>query len=86
MKRIIAVILCCVLCALLLSGCIKEGEQMFGGNAGRMVVVKIINGYEYIVEDSETGILYYMTRTSHGVGITPLFDKNGNVQSSEKYR
>ena len=91
MKKKIALILILCIIAAILCGCSKVSYE----DASSKISIDFSNGYftpvkewgtdvdsyyQQLVYANGTGVMYYIIKTSKGIGITPLYNADGTLQ------
>ena len=86
-------VLIIILMAAILCGCSTSYEEANTNpdnylSKGYFTVIKVWDGgmgfpMEYILYANDTGVMYYVFRTSYGGGITPLYNADGTLQIYE---
>lgn len=92
MKRVLCLLLAALFLLLILvtfSGCAPNpGDMMFTEN-GRFEIVEFRGegSYgEYILADTETGVLYIFVKDGYQGGLTPLLNSKGEIQFVKRYK
>lgn len=90
MKKKIALILILCVMATMLCGCSSSYEKANTNpdnyfSKGYFTIIKSWDGgidypTEHIVYANDTGVMYYVFRSSHSGGITPLYNADGTLQ------
>ena len=86
MKRFLAILLVIISVTLIFCSCTHGNARYGNGNAfisSRFQIIEYSEnffGFESVIVDKETGVLYLWTKVGYGAGLTPLLDSEGNVQ------
>ena len=91
-KKITLVLVLCIMTAMLCSCSVYYEEANTNPDnyfsKGYFTIIKSWDGgidypTEHIVYANDTGVMYYVFRTSYGGGITPLYNADGTLQIYE---
>jgi ABC-type oligopeptide transport system substrate-binding subunit len=81
MKKLLLVLLALFLIFALLSGCAKNDSEKSADNTSRFYYLEDTNnglGYNLIIVDKETGVMYLFHGAGYKGGLTTMVDADGN--------